>query len=708
MPSTACRLVISTLIVLVVCPAPARAGQTSAPNDTLATRVPDLRVSAPGAPWGDTVLDGDELRDRAGHNVAENLAGLPGVAVVRRAAGAAEPVIRGLGWERVQTVLGAVPLYGACPGRMDPPAAYLTPAAAEDVAIFRRGGGNGLFAGATGGAIVARPDYRRRAGEGTGTDPWLEAGYESAREAWQVGGGLRGRADALDTKFAAGHTTADDYTAPDGRVVPAGATATTFAGSVAWLPRDGRRFWYAGTYVRETDVDFPSLPMDNVATDFRAHNLGWLETRDAGSLRRWELTAGFSAIDHLMDNALKSNRAMMRAATAADTRTFGAHANLELAPGEHWTLRTGLDASRLGRDATRTREMLMGPLADNTYVDRSWPDAVQFAGGAHLALTRNLADGLELELAGRGDVVDSRARAADAASLGGLTVREQYVRFYGADAADTDRTETLGQADLALRGAFGAAGANRWQVRTGVSSRAAGITERYYAFGPAPGGYQIGDPTLAAEKKWEIEGGVTLGSDRFTVAANVFHARVGDSILPTVVDRRDVNGDTVPDVIKGFVNVDAVLTGSEVGAEWRPTARIFVPITVSVVRGQNTTDDRALPEIPPLFGAAEVRWQALPGADTWLRAGCTFAADQDRIDPLFGEDATAGWAVWHVGLESRPRAGWRFVLRVDNLFDRLYNDHLTREAVLATDDLAAGDEVPAPGRSVTLSARLEF
>ena len=147
------------------------AGAQTAPSDTNITQIPDLTVTAPGIPWGDGPIADETLRDLGGTNLAEAIEHLPGLAAVRRAPSAAEPVIRGLGWERVQTILGAVPLYGACPGRMDPPATYLTPLSMSRVSIFRSGGLAAFGPGATGGAIYADPDFERPAGRQTRGDP---------------------------------------------------------------------------------------------------------------------------------------------------------------------------------------------------------------------------------------------------------------------------------------------------------------------------------------------------------------------------------------------------------------------------------------------------------------------------------------------------------------------------------------------------------
>lgn len=670
----------------------------AADADTTRTEIPGLTVSGQALPWGDGPLPVGFIDRHDGGHLGEMLENLPGVWMVRRAASGTEPVIRGLGSERVQTRLGAVPLYGACPGHMDPPVTYLNGSSAQSLTLTRRAGA-ASGSGGLAGTVLVDPDYERAAGTAAGWSPFLDAGYGSARSGYRVGAGLSGGTEDLDLRFGVGARKLEDYDAPDGRTVPAGLTSRHADLSLGWRPAQGHRLWTAWNFVHEEDVDYPALPMDNRDTDFVAGNLGWRLDHDRTTLR---MTAGLSAVDHLMDNRDKANRMMMAAETDAEVRTWAVRGELEHRAG-FGRLSAGVDVTGVDKDALRTRLIM----ADSSvFRDHMWPDAVQVTGGGWARLDKPLGGTLKLAAEARVDMVDSRARAADDPSLGGWTVREQYQRFYGDEAGETDLSETLGQGSLRLEGEV--AGRAVWHVRTGMAGRAAGITERYSAFGPAPGGFLVGNPTLAPEKAWQSEVGVDLGGERLALGLAVHHSRIDDYILPTVVDRRDVNGDGNDDTIKGFLNRDATLTGAEMALEYRPGPRILVPASLAYVRGRNTSDDRDLPEIPAFSGAAEVRWLAHADQDVWLLGGARFAADQAKIDPMFGEDRTGGWTVWHAGLEAHPLDGLRIRATVENIFDRLYNDHLTREAVLPTGGLAAGDEVPATGRSLEISARWVF
>ena len=66
-------------------------------------------------------LDMEAVKQSASGELGDALSEVPGVSGVRRGACGAESVIRGQGWERVAVQVDGLPLYGACPARMDPP-----------------------------------------------------------------------------------------------------------------------------------------------------------------------------------------------------------------------------------------------------------------------------------------------------------------------------------------------------------------------------------------------------------------------------------------------------------------------------------------------------------------------------------------------------------------------------------------------------------
>lgn len=690
----------SVLLLSVFVSALALAAET--PADTSSTEIDAVTVTAPAVGWGFDNIPESVLRSRMGSNLAQMISGLPGVAGVQRSPSTSDPVIRGMGRERVQTILGAVPLCNACPGRMDPPANYLSIGALDEVKIDREGGVADFGPGGVGGSIQASPDYERKVGSEPGVTSYVELGYESAREAPDAKVGIFGGNDAFDFKLGLGIHETSDYEAPDGTIVPAGSERQDANLVLGWRPSENKRLWNALSITHEENIDFPAMPMDNIETDFLVYNAGWRAEMD-GKLAKYEITGGFSSVDHFMDNSMKTSWGSSHNATDAKTRTWGAHAKFDLRVTEEEMLVFGIDATEVAQDAERTRARQSDGMV---FTDRLWPDGVQTNYGGFAQYGFDINEKCRLTAQGRLDNVESKARAADSASLGGLTVRDQYVRFYGDEAAETDRSELLGMASLKIDREF--SDEKSIYLRGGMSTRAAGLTERYYAFAPAPGGFLVGNPNLNSEKKLEGELGFTHSNDKLYLNAGVFYAGVSDYILTSLIAQQDVTGNGQDDNIKGFSNVDAKLYGGELAVEYHPTERLYFPVTVSYVRGENTTDSKDLPEIPAISSTVECRYLAHAGSRTWLKAGGLLAADQEKIDPSFPEDRTPGYAVWHLGIETHPIKGLEVLLAVDNLFDRQYHNHLTREAMTPTGGLMPGDEVPAVGRNFTATVRLEF
>ena len=105
---------------------------------------------------------------------------------------------------------------------MDPPATYLTPLSTSEVSIFRAGGHAGLRARGHRRGHPRQPRLRTAAGR-------LARGHPLPGSRLRVGpGGIRAEAGCSaaiapsTSSWALGYREYDDYTAPDGTVVPGG------------------------------------------------------------------------------------------------------------------------------------------------------------------------------------------------------------------------------------------------------------------------------------------------------------------------------------------------------------------------------------------------------------------------------------------------------------------------------------------------------
>jgi iron complex outermembrane receptor protein len=636
-------------------------------------------------------------------NAGQAVTELPGVSAVRRAASSTEPVIRGLGWERVYTQIDHLPVFGACPGRMDPPITYGRSHATEELIVIKGIPSVTLGPAGTGGRIIVKTDYERRPDAPSQLDGWARSGYDSVREGIFGEIGAKGGNRWLDFRGSFETLDYDDYESADNLEVPANQEEYSASLSLGVRPLENHRWRNSLSYVREEDIDYPSLPMNLDETDYWTYNTGYRIDFKQEALKNFDASFGLLNIDHVMSNRNKPNRPMFQNETTTDSDAYSASAKLVWKLSPQTELITGADYFHSSRDAVRSR---FNVNTGQTFFDHIWPDASQWDLGAFAEGNIDLSDVLTLRIGGRVDRVESDADAIDEPSLQGKTIQENYVRFYGTEAADVNHTDTLESGNVVLE----------WKVNdqftmhagSGLSSRTAGLTERYFAFGPAPGGYQIGNPALDPEKKYEVETGFDWVSSRFAFSLSLYHFWFNDYILPTAVDRQDINGDGRTDLIRGFKNVDARLYGAEAVIALRLNEHLQLPLSISYVRGKNTSDDQDLPEIPPLEGSATVRYSSGKSIPWWVEFGGRFVAKQDKVDETFPEDETDAFNVFHLRSGFALGKSLRVELGIENLFDEDYNEHLTREALLPVGDLNQGDEVPAPGRSFQISFRLDF
>lgn len=142
---------------------------------------------------------------------------------------------------------------------------------------------------------------------------------------------------------------------------------------------------------------------------------------------------------------------------------------------------------------------------------------------------------------------------------------------------------------------------------------------------------------------------------------------------------------------------EASLMGAELSAKLRPFNGFEIGLGSDFVDGRRITNGKEyLPFIPPFRITASVEYDFKAG---WIGANMVSAAKQDRVAP--DEEETDGYTI--VGLS----AGYRLskygrhvlILRVDNLLNQRYRDHLSR---------IEDRNFPMPGRNISLAYRWFF
>jgi iron complex outermembrane receptor protein len=627
-----------------------------------------------------SVLSGAELDGRLDGTVAATLQDEPGVAVGSLGPTTGRPVIRGLGGDRI-LVLEDGARTGDFSSLSADHAVAVDPLTAERIEVVR--GPMSLIYGssALGGVVnVIREEIPTSV-------PEHSHGVVSAQGSSVNRGGtgsavLHTRLAGLGARLEGTGRGSGDVRTPDGRLIN---TDSRLFGAAAALGKAGK--WGHGGVVYRFLLNDYGIPggfvgghPQGVDIRTRRHSLrGELERHRHGAV--WStlrITAG--ATDYRLEEIESGG-------------SLGTLFDQELVQAGADVLHEASGPFALGAVGVRVqyRDILTGGSLRT-------PSTYDYTVG-----------GFVVEEVGRG-----RLRAQ-------IGLRYDWARYVPRDSASISvggqRIPVRPRDFGAFSGALGFLYTTVPGLTVGVSGARAFRTPDFnelYSDGPhlAANSYDVGDPSLKAETGYGLDAFARLSTSRIEGQAAVFVNRLTDYIFPSSRGRAELGTQGQRPRFQ-HTNEDARFIGAEASAAVSLTAQLVLEGTVShvVARFTSTRDSIPIitpvdttwvppspypPFIPPLHGRIGLR---LERSRWFAGAGVRIAAAQERLGDF--ETRTGGYAVGDLQAGYRLLAGGRLhsvALRVDNVGDRAYRDHLSR----------VKDIMPAPGRNVSLLYRLTF
>lgn len=402
------------------------------------------------------------------------------------------------------------------------------------------------------------------------------------------------------------------------------------------------------------------------------------------------------------------------------------------ANGEHSGLRANGWAAH---DEVGSRTLFGGEVAHSTHMARRYapglgndvltaywvPDVEVWRGSTWAEHTRTLGD-TRLQGGLRYDAVSMSAADVhdhpNGPGVYGDSPQHLYERYYGQnldnDSLDHNISGRLRAEHDVAPGATGYADLSRMV-------RSPDHTERYNGNGGPASTTEVGNPTLVPEKHnkatlgGKVAGGGYKGYGRASAAgawqveSSVWHDHVEDFV--TIDWARGQQGVLVTGGGQVYRNVDAAISGLSADAQAIVADHLAVRLNVTGQRGRNLTDGRPLHQMPPfealLFvdtfgGDDDLGWNV----GSRLRAVAAKRAVDASTATGSGMD-TAGPAGGFATLDLY--AGLSFgdsvavTLGVDNVFDKLYREHLK-----ATPNNSTVVMPNAPGRTFVMRALVTF
>ncbi|TDK41157.1 TonB-dependent receptor domain-containing protein [Antarcticimicrobium luteum] len=644
----------------------------------------DVETEIAGASSYEFVPGGMSLAP--GIDGGEVLRSVPGVTAGRMGGHGLEVIIRGQQQNQLNIIDAGSFTYGGCPNRMDPPASTAALSRADRVVVERGYSSVTNGPGGTGGTVILERD----APDLAAGKPWeaeLHSGFTTNSDTSEVGGTVTfDLGQGFYLKGSAEKRSAGNYTDGSGNVIRS-AYDQQSTGLTLGYAKNGLDLAFDVERDLAEDVLFAGAGMDSPLSDTNVYRFRGGVDLNIGALRRIEGNLYRSEVDHVMDNySLRNPGAMMGMVSPTTSDTTGGKLEAQFDFGAT-KARFGLDY----QSNTRFAEGYMGPIAGiearlpALQVALSWPDVTIEQTGLYGEAETELSERLTVKYGGRVDYVRATADAAATPTTGGMgmTANAFYTMQYGTD-FNAPRNELnvggLARLEYSLNaGTTLFAGLSR-------SVRTADATERAMARST-----WVGNPDIAPEKHYQLDFGVETRRDNWSVNASVYADHVEDFIL------RDAF--SVPGVTT-YRNVTAQLAGVELSGAWE-RGGFMISGDATYTYGQNTTDDRALAQIPPLNGQIAASY----GKNAW-RAGArvNWATTQTRIDPARDPARTPGWATLDLFGSYQLSDNAVLLAGVNNVADLTYANHLSRSNVFDP----TLTQVNEAGRSLYLKIEARF
>jgi iron complex outermembrane receptor protein len=594
-----------------------------------------------------------------------------------------------------------------CPNWMDTPLSSIPQSLTESVTLYRGLGSVATIQEGLGGGI----EIQSRSGGFASDDAWsaygsAEAAYGSNASSWGASlfAGFHNASNRLD--IAASKDKGDDYEFGDGVV-----SATEYDREQYRISY-GHRFsraeiGLAAVINRTGPSGTPALPMDMRFVDSEQYSFELDTPAGPGKLL---LRASTLSVDHVMDNFTlrppplnKMGKPNYRqSAPLGDTDTAKLAYRLESGTA---TFEFGLD----GKWESHTAEVT-DPTND-TFLIVNFNDVQRDRAGVYGNVTWPAGNwGLEAGLRYNRVSMDAGEVGGNLAIMMGspMYIQQERLDELAAEFNAADRGKTDDQWSGLLKASTGLSESVRLNLGLGRKVRSPSYQERYLwlpmeaTAGLADGWTYIGDINLRPEKSNELTAGIDWSSGDFKLTPELFYRDVSNFIQGVASTNETANKFAM--MMSGkpplqYANVDAELYGFDLAYEWKIAEAWLLRGNLSYVRGKRTDVRDNLYRIAPLSSYIELMYTV---DRYFISAESVAAARQDDVADYNDEKETAGWGILNLRAGIKLSKAFNLGLGVENLFDKVYQDHLGGYNRVRESDVAIGERLYSRGRNFYL------
>ena len=635
---------------------------------------------------------------------ADYLKTIPGFSVIRKGGSDGDPMLRGMAGSRLTMLVDGEMILGGCSNRMDPPTAYIFPEAFDSIKVIKGPQSVQHGPGNSAGVVLFERNNTRPE----------QSGWSAHTSAL---GGSWGRHDeVVDATYSspsftlrgiATNASQDNYEDGAGKEIHSQYERWTTQASLAWTPNDTTRFEFAAAVsdgqaaYADRGVDGSKFARDNYSLKFSKQNVTELiESIDAQMY--------YNYVDHVMDTYSLREVLPGRNSVAMnpDRRTEGTRLAFKLKPSAATDVVLGIDTQNNEHTNRMTMNQNAMPYENLERIsDSEFSQTGLFAEfGIDLDDRQRLITGARVD---DWEVTDNRDQIA----------LSMMLSVPNPNAGQT-RQETLESGFLRYERILNWKGANFF---AGV-----GHSERfpdYWELVAKETATSVSALNIESEKTTQLDVGLIYSSGRISGSASVFYNEIDDFLMIESGFAKPAMAMPAMGGMSGMDmgmpatrsasiarNIDARTWGLELDGQYVINTDWKVSMTLASVRGDNETDNRTLPQLPPLEGRLGLHYDnSVWSAGLLLRN----LSAQNRVDigrgNIVGQDIgpTDGATVLSFNGGWRPSTNLLVSGGVDNLFDTEYAEHISRAgaSIPGFDQITRVNE---PGRTLWLKAQLTF
>ena len=643
---------LSTLCCALLAPA-ALAAETPDEHATHANEISPLVITAiaPSSPLTIVTNPKDPRQPVPASDGGDYLKTIPGFALIRNGGTNGEPILRGMFGSRLNILTNGGQMIGACPGRMDTPTSYIAPETYDKLTVIKGPQSVQWGPGSSAGTVLFEREPEHFGELGSRINASVLAG-SNGRFDKTLDAAVGGTQGYLRVVGNTAHS--DDYKDGDGHTVPSRYDKWNGDVALGWTPD-------ADTLLELTagkgDGEARSAGRGMDGSQYKRESLGLrFEKSNIGDvLDKLEAQVYYNYADHVMENytlRTPSGTGMMAGPMGVnvDRRTLGARIKATW----RWAdvqLISGIDAQT---NEHRTRS----GMGIDTYKAQNWTKDADFHNyGAFAELTWYAAE---------------RDRVITGARLDRASAKDFRARLGSGMMSKPNPTQDNTRADTLPSGFV------RYEhdMANSPTTVYAGLghvqrfPDYWELFSPnsGPAGSVNAFDAIKPEKTTQLDVGLQYKTQDLEAWVSAYAGVIHDYIL---FDYTQTSSQAQ--------NINARIMGGELGAAYQLTEHWKADATLAYAWGKNSTDGKALPQMPPL----DTRLGLTYSEDDWS-AGALWrvVARQDRIDRnagnVVGKDygKSAGFGVFSLNGAYRINKNLKVSAGVDNLLDKTYSEHL--------------------------------